>query len=278
MRHTFKDAATQNFFEEAGYVVLDLFAPDDIRELEKIYYANRVQKQPSLEISVWSKDYSVNKRISDLTQRIITARVHDILDDHVCLYSGFVSKVPGRPNVSKPHQDPCFVDEQKFRSVVVWVPLCAVDEHNGAMYVIKGSHKILQGYRGYTFFQYDYNEIKDEVMKRNLGKIVRLRPGQAIIYTTATFHYSFENQTDRIRIACTCLMIPREATPIYYHHNKKLNTVDVLEINQEFLLSYYGKYFGAAEMERPLLNRFAFETPVKVSIDEFEALCNSIGN
>ena len=269
MRRVFRDNELQRQFETSGYAVVTFLAPDDIKVLENIYYSHKVAEQPGLEISIWNLDYDLSKKISDLSGALIAARLTDVLADYAPLYSGFVTKIPGKPNAALLHQDPTFTDETKQRSVTVWAPLVQVNEHNGALHVVSGSHRMFPGYRGYTVFEYDFSGIRDEVASRFSERLETL-PGQAVIYDTAALHFSHENTTDAIRIASTTLMIPAETKPIHYHHNRKLNTLDVHEIDNRFLLNYFIKHIQAEELDMPLLGRQPFTPSRQVGIEEFE--------
>ena len=273
MRKTFKDDTIQKSFEAKGYAVIDFLSADDVNSLEKMYYDNRVDEQKFIEVTLWNNNYELNKKISEVTGEIISSKLKNVLDDHIALYSGYVTKIPGRPNAAKLHQDPLLVDEDNFRSVNVWSPLCEVDENNGAFYVVEGTHNLFRGNRGYTYFKYEFDDIKDEVIAR-FGKMVDVHPGQGVIYDHSLLHYSFDNRTDKIRIANTCFMIPSEVQPRYFHHNRSGNTLDLYEIDSHFMLTYFSA-LSAGDLERPLISRSDYVPTNKVSIKEFEELLNN---
>ena len=52
-------------------------------------------------------------------------------------------KWPGQDGAMGTHQDWTFVDERRFRSVTVWCPLVDVEQRNGALELLPGSHRIL---------------------------------------------------------------------------------------------------------------------------------------
>lgn len=269
MRQVFQDDILQKHFEENGYCIVQALTADDIKQLEQIYYANKVDEQPSIELSIKNKDLTVSRRIEDLTAAIVAHRLSSYLLDYKMIYSGFVTKIPGRHNMSKLHQDPTFVDEAVMKAVNVWCPLVDVDDKNGAIWIVKHSNKFFPGYRGYTVNQFDYSDVFEEVMNR-FGTLVKMKAGEVLVYDTSLFHYSRHNTTDKIRIACATIMIPAEATPIYYHHNRELSTLDVYEIDKDFLLQYFDKYLGASEIDYKLLSRSPFQQPVKVTMEQFE--------
>src|ERR1051325_9120664 len=98
MRNTFKDNAVQKSFEEKGYAVVDFLTAEDITMLERIYYDNRVNEQKFIEVTLWNSNYELNRKISELAGALISEGLKNILDDHVPFYSGYVTKIPARPN------------------------------------------------------------------------------------------------------------------------------------------------------------------------------------
>ena len=66
-------------------------------------------------------------------------------------------------------------------------------------------------------------------------------------------------------------MVPEEATTIYHCLNKKLNTIDVYEIDNDFMLRYYNEYIYTGQIENKLLTRRPYTEPRKISMEEFES-------
>lgn len=269
MRRVFVDDKLQKQYDKTGYVIVDALSADDVAELEKIYHEQKVSDQPGIELSIWSDDIELKKRISEKAGNLIFSRAGKYLNNYRMFYTGYVAKNSGKPNVSNLHKDPTLVDESQFRTFGLWCPLTAVNRQNGAVHVVLNSHKIKDGYRGFTTFEYDFVPITDEVMN-NYGTIAVMKPGQVLIYDNALLHYSFENKTDKPRIACNCIVVPAEAQTIHLHHNKELNTLDTYEIDSEFMAQYYPKYLFKDIPDRKLLNRVPFKEPIPVSMETFK--------
>jgi hypothetical protein len=269
IRRVLRDELLQRNFEENGYVIIPALSADEVKSLEQIYHSNKVDEQPSIELSIKCSDLNISRQIEKLTAGIVTGRMSSHLHDYKMIYSGFVTKIPGRHNMSKLHQDPTFVDETRMKAVNVWCPLVDVDEKNGAVWIVKHSNQFFPGYRGYAVSQFDYSGIFEEVMNR-FGTLVKMKAGEALVYDTSLFHYSLHNTSSEIRIACATIMIPAEEAPIYYHYNKNLDSLDVYEIDNDFLLQYFDKYLGKAEIDYKLVSREPFKQAQKISIQQFE--------
>lgn len=269
MRRAFVSDEHQKHFDENGFVLLDFYTPQQVEAINKIYHDNRLPESLGLEVTIKGGSFEANKRIQEMTSAIALESVNRILLDYRIFYSGYVTKIPNKHNVSRLHQDPTFVDEAQCKSFDIWSPMIETNEKNGALYMIRNSNRFFPGYRGYTCAQYDYNDIRMEIQEK-YGTILRMKPGQAVIYDTAMLHFSYQNETDQIRVAYTCLVGPAEAQMIYFHHNKAQNTLDIYNTDDDFIVSYYQKYLKKDELDLPLVSRKPFEAPVKVSFPEFE--------
>jgi len=269
MRRVFKDDKLQEHFEQNGFCILRLFSAEDLHELENIYYANRVEEQPAMERSTSSKNFDLSRNIKDLTGAIVLKRTQDYLVDYKMLYSGFITKIPGKPNAMRLHQDPSFVDETQFEALNVWSPLVDVNEDNGALWIVPKSNRFFRGFRGQPAREFDFNDIAAEVMDK-YGLMMPMKAGEVIIYGTALFHYSQANTTDKARIACATVLVPEEAVPIYHYHNKENNTIDIYEIAGDFMIKYFSEYLRTGKVDAKLLSSMPYHEPRKVSMAEFE--------
>ena len=274
MRIVFKNDQLQKHFAEHGYCLVPLMNADDIRELNSIYNANRVEDQPAMERSTSTKDVELSRRIKNLCTEVVAKRLEDYLINYKPLYSGFITKLPGKPNQMRLHQDPSFVDEHLFTALNVWSPLVDVNENNGALWIVPKSNKFFDGFRGQPARKFDYADISDAVMQK-FGTMVPMKTGEALIYDTALFHYSLASTAAQPRIASSTVMLPAEATPIYYHYNKELNSLDIYEMGEDFMIRYFSEYLKTGVVKEKLLSRGPYTAPQKVSLEEFTEKFNT---
>ncbi len=269
MRTVFKDKALEGHFREHGYCLVQLLEPSDIKRLEEIYYANRIEEQPAIERTTNTKNIELSRNVNRLAGEVITNRLNEYLLNYRKLLSAFIAKIPGKPSKMRLHQDPTFVDETRFKALNAWSPLVDVDETNGAVWIVPHSDKFFPGFRGQPAKEFEFDAIAGQVMNK-LGQMVPMKAGQALIYDASLFHFSFENASGKIRIANTTIVVPEEATPIYYHHNTGLNTLDVYEMGEDFMLRFYSEYLKSGVVEGKLISRVPYPAPHKVSFSEFE--------
>src|SRR5690606_6148058 len=119
-------------------------------------------------------------------------------------------KWPGDDGIKHIHQDWSFVDEDLHRSVGLWVPLVDVDEANGTLYVLPGSHRVLRQVRPAPGLPAGAPNPVTELDFDDLDP-VPLRVGQAIAYDQAVVHGSPPNRTDAPRPAVALNFAPRAA-------------------------------------------------------------------
>ena len=268
MRKIFIDDNVQKQFEENGYVLMDIFSERDIDSLQGIYDGNKTGGDRGLQLSVQDKDIGVIKNINCHTQGVSQDLFKKVLLDYDIIYSGFIAKVPEKPNEAGIHRDPTFVDENRYRTMVIWTPLIDVDETNGALYMIRNTNKNDQGYRFFDYGEYVYTTDEAEIQKE-FGTLIRMKRGQSLIFDTTTLHFSLKNTTDITRVALSVILKPSESDLLAYYHNKNRNTVDVYAIDQEFVLTYYQKNGDGGDLDYPLMERLPFHPPRNIGIDEF---------
>jgi phytanoyl-CoA hydroxylase len=97
------------------------------------------------------------------------------------------------------HQDSAYYGAQTATShiISIWIPLVNVDEHNGCMQYIPGSHRW-----GFLETQPDQNRFKvplEDVEARGDVKTLRMSVGDVFVFHNLTLHRSQMNHSDSVR-------------------------------------------------------------------------------
>lgn len=134
------------------------------------------------------------------------------------------------------HYDWSVVDTDRFNSLGVWCPLIDVNNSNGCLKMVKGSHKLHNKPWGGSG-DFPYKHLLPTIEAKYLTELP-IKAGEAVIFDTKIFHGSFPNQTTNERVVLVGLMIPTDSTLRYYHGDpKEPSNLEVFEVDDEFYTS-----------------------------------------
>lgn len=206
-----------NLFEE-GYVTLPFLNSDEVEELKAVFWKfhNPEEVDQGLYVSAHYKTNESIHAMSDEIRAVFKRAIDEHVENGMTLGGTFISKPSNQTEPLQPHQDWSIVDESRFRSFTIWVPLEDVDDTNGCMYVLPKSNNYLRGYRHLTIPSV-FGQIYDVVWKYMIP--VPLKAGEAIIFDHALGHASKPNSTNSVRIAATHSLISRNPEKRFYFNN-----------------------------------------------------------
>lgn len=246
-RPLFKSEETQRAFERDGYVKLPVLQAAEVQRLKDVF-------AEMIGADVKNTDYGMYISLEEEDERLKTSVVEKIsaqllpaVQDHFIRckshLGSFLVKAPGPDSYTYPHQDWTFVNSPEYCSVTVWVALVDVDESNGALGFIKGSHRMWDRPVGspspyFRTFTSGHEDILYEYLE-----VVPLRAGESVAFDNRTIHGAPPNLTGSQRIAAAIGMTPEEAT---LHHFYLLppdggeghGRVAKLKIDQQFFHRY----------------------------------------
>jgi ectoine hydroxylase-related dioxygenase (phytanoyl-CoA dioxygenase family) len=221
MTPIFNDSKLQEQFEKDGFVVVPFLNEAEVNTLSSLFYKLHKQVPENFYSTTFSASPELKEEINEQTNRVFGSKTDQLFGNIKKLGSSFLCKAPGEGGKMHVHQDWTVVDESKFCSVTVWVPLVDTSEKNGAIRVLRGSHRFTDTLRAPTLpseYAGLQNEIWDEM------ELLPMKAGEAFIFNHALLHASSVNKTDKERLAITYGVIPAEAGLMLYHlnENKKL--------------------------------------------------------
>lgn len=206
-----------------GYVVLPLLGPDQVERLVSGYdelaaavggaNAPGDYNDTYAEFSIIHSRPEFRRGAYELITSVLVPETDRHLSDYRPLIANFVNKPPGS-GVVPTHQNFSVVDEQRYRSVSVWVALVDCTKDNGAMWMLDGSHRTLRSRRGMWAYG-KFTGIDESVIEEHLTPI-EVPAGHAVILDDAVLHYSPPNVTDHRRLAIQFVMVPREADSLWF--------------------------------------------------------------
>ena len=280
----FKDIETQAKFDNDGYVKINLLNSEEVNELKNYYLSLNHDHigEYGFHISLENKN---KKYVNGVFQKLFTTlvpKLNPLLNNFKTFTASYVIKEAGLQNIVPPHQDWSFVDEEKFCSATVWIPLMDVNKNNGALGVIKGSHKLFNYPRqspspqaktvlsphAFTLFPY--------------VEVIEMKAGEALIFNNKTIHASPPNISGTTRIAAGIGITQKEASLLHYYQVPgKEEQINVYEVDETFFPKYnnsvmsalYNK--GESPTELKLTHSFKKNT-AQHSDDEMKTLLNSM--
>lgn len=276
-KNIFKDIDLENKFNKEGYVTLRLLNNEELSELFALldelkshYDRKNVNTNSSYELSFFSNNPDFKKMVLDKVYAFFKPHLDNILDNYKPLIVNLFNKKPGTGEVPL-HQNWTFVDESKFTSVSVWIPLCDVSRKNGTLEMVPGSHKTLTAYRSPSI-PWVFTGL-EKTIKKNYMKPLELKVGEVAILDDAILHYSGNNNSTMDRATIQLIMTPEIATPIHYYcTNLKKGDLEVYKVDSDFFANFN---MHSKPEHVPLIDKINFKfSPIK-SEKDFATLVNS---
>ena len=156
---------------------------------------NRTQTQPRL-AKLWSSD-----NLLDMVEQFIGP---DISGHPVSVIR---TKTPNTPLMTVPwHQDSAYFEAGAENTLqpTAWIPFCDVNEHNGTLQVIRGSHKAGTVYphrpeKETAHPKSWYLHIEEEDLPPGDRVIGEMKMGSMLWHRNTMIHRSTENTSDKVR-------------------------------------------------------------------------------
>lgn len=261
MKQIIKDNELDKQLLAEGYIVVPFLNTDEIQQLKKTYYDKHPTVLNGMYATAHVPDLDLRMQMNSTIKQVFTRAINNIFINENALGGSYIAKGKNQAGTLTPHQDWNIVDEEKFRSFNIWVPLVDLHENNGAICIMPKSHLWQQTYRSANIPSV-YREVEPELWQQMAR--LHMKAGEALIYDHRLIHASGENKTDEIRLATVMGVIPNEAT-MFYYHQKGDKYIEVYESNPEFFL--YGNIFegpknlkliGEVEHALPYVNKQQF--------------------
>ncbi len=235
VRKIFREDTFNTQIENDGFVVFKNFLNSEelefIRNAYQSYDPNIDRKYYS---TIDSSDPNYKNHVNQSIRKAISRSAEIYLNDYVPMTGNFVVKTKGKKSKVNMHFDISCVDESKYESCVVWIPFSDVDANNGALQMLRGSHKFMNKVRGPGVKRY-YEELYDYFEKSHMT-LVPMKAGDALVFINRSLHYSAPNNADSPRVSLRIDMVPKDVQTIMYYWDKFLpkEMVEVYEIGLDF--------------------------------------------
>ena len=237
MRQIFKDPELEKTFRRDGYFLFGKHHSIDVEALREDYFRLEQDYEQGMHMTMLSPNPKVRQGVNEILFKHFTPIIEDLLIDYEPVIGNFIVKEPYKDNFLNVHQDWAFVDEAEFETINFWVPLQDVNEKNGCLRFLKGSHACENYYRAPNIpFPFE-----DQVpqIEEKMDTLV-MAAGELEVHAHRIVHSSFLNLTNLPRIGITFTSKPKEAKLLHYYRpdvNKPLD-IEVYEVEIPYFYDY----------------------------------------
>jgi ectoine hydroxylase-related dioxygenase (phytanoyl-CoA dioxygenase family) len=218
-----------DFYEANGFVQLDnVLTPDEVAELAECmeeamlienglgvktdkkdghYYKVLNQKVNTWRDHGGMAKFTFHPRLARMAMELSRSQGVRLFHDHA------LWKMPQDSKPTPWHQDFPYWPMNESGALSAWIPVDDVDERNGCMMFVPGSHKIgkLTGIdlaNPQSIFEY----ISDGEHARKSAVKVPLKKGSCTFHNALTFHYANANMSDQPRRVLAIIYMPDGTT------------------------------------------------------------------
>lgn len=164
---------------------------------QEVYYVDKsnkdtlMQMQKLEEYDKFFYDLFYNSKIKDLAANALGEDVHPRAME-------YFNKPPGKSNPTPPHQDGYYFNLNSDKAVTGWLALENVDDENGCIHYVKGSHK-KEEYRPHgkseiLGFSQGVTDFGTEEDKKNTVKFEG-KAGMFLMHHSKTIHFASPNKS-----------------------------------------------------------------------------------
>jgi hypothetical protein len=244
-----------------GYAVLPLLDADGLvalRQLRRDRGSAPDDPSTGIFIDTWSGDAGYKAAMHEALASELGPALTRALPHHRALSYTHIVKWPGAEGTVVAHRDPSFVDEDRFRSLMLWLPLGASTTEAGSLWVVPGSHRWTDALRVHQ----DPVNVDDSITTSAGGpaRLVTVPPGHGIVYDHGLLHLSGPNTLVEERVAVATPLVPVAAQPLYAVVDPAGST-RLVEIDERFFLHHRPIALDIEELLAQFPNREVVPAP-----------------
>ncbi len=219
-RRVLRDDQRQQDLDEKGFVILPLLGSDERQRLKELFVQSTGGSVENtaygMYIGLEETDLERKRGVIREVLATVLPRAQEHFADCKPHLGSFLVKAPGADSYTYPHQDWTFVDTPEYRSMTVWTALVDVDESNGALGFVPGSHTFFDKAIGSPSPDFATCTQGHEAILYEYLQFVPLKAGEAVVFDNRTIHGAMPNRSDQLRLAVAIGMTPQEAQLHHY--------------------------------------------------------------
>ena len=270
MKQIFKDKNNQSFFEENGYIKLQILNQEQIDILTDLYNKTLNMQTRDGFSTTLDSPASIKKQIAEVFHQIFASKIQDLFIDFKVLSYNFLTKKTENSIVPL-HQDWSFLDiERDVYSFNIWCPLVDTNSDNGNFKIVPKSHLLSYKGRMVNEMNAPYTAFKDYLNQHTIE--LPTKQGEAIIYTNSLLHASTPNKTNTIRLTVGTLVVPSNESLILRYLSADQKEVECYKLPDDYLLLH--NPLEAKPSEQFLYKKTPYTLPEN-QLDELKRILDS---
>lgn len=270
MQKVFRDDAMQAEFEQNGYVIVPFYTQEEVQQLLKLYEDLHPKDEQGFYPSTFSQDKTYRETADTEITKVGARTMNEILCDFKVINGSYIVKFPGDDSGLSAHQDMTLVDETKYTGINIWCPLVDLTTENGALFILKGSHRLFPTYRG-AAIPTIYDEVAEIVPE--YMEPVYLKAGTAVIFDQSIVHGSPPNYSDVRRPVTNIFFTHKDAgfRIAWWDSEKGSDQVELFEMADDFMTTYeqFGHDIYARPRQGESIGEFHYDFP-KISKEQLD--------
>lgn len=263
----FRQQQHQEQFDRDGVLVFPALNASQIAEITEMYNNVKPVKKPEGGIysNITEHPSDLNWRISERMIEIFKPFLERYFINYIVSGGMYLVKHNGPQSGCPLHQDYNLVDESLYPAVNIWCPLTDVDNSNGCLQAVLGSHVMFD-----TIRSLNIPSIRIDFEKRLESHLTAfpVKAGTAIVYALNLFHGSKPNNSDEVRVATVMTLSHESASRVHFLKNDE--RIQVVSAEKNFIFETLrgfhleGKLTGLEELLSLPLN-----TKTSITVEEF---------
>ena len=247
------DRNVEQLLQNDGVIKIPFLTDSELQELNDLYTETHGNSDPpsmydGIHMTIWHGDRAYKMGINRALKQLLKNACDRTFKDYRAISQQFIVKRKGLDTTFPIHQDWSIVDEHRYRSFNLWIPLQDVDETNGAMWIVKGSQNINRRVRGAGYLFPNYYPVLEALRPRMTS--FTMHGGEALIFYHSTLHGSPFNASEGRRAVVQISIVPEHAQLQIYFQRGKGQPLEVHHPADDFTF-FYDKIREESEVRPP---------------------------
>lgn len=215
----------QQEFNAKGFVKIKLFTPEEMQPLltcfDKYADAHFIKDGGFHHTTHHTNNWDLIADVSKELIHLLKPRLDGVFTNYAILGGNFILKDYGTDTEFVPHQDWTLMDENKYHSANLWLPLHDLTSNNGMLRFLPGSMHLVRNLRMAPHYPDLFGKIMPLVYPHM--QTVPLQFGEAVVFDCCVLHGSFANTSDTYRKNIIMGIYSADAEFKFYYNTQQGN-------------------------------------------------------